>query len=217
MADQLFAVPRTPGPRGATRGATPRLRLGVLFVRRFELFHEAGEEPGAFGFARGRVVVHEIPAAPAEHFAHRGRSEVAHLGHDLVRAKEVENFIGVAENAPIERIDEKGQVADEAPHDEMSGQSDRLELDAQPLRHEQIDDAQGERDAGAPLEDLVDEVIERKMDEGLLDECPLTLADIKKLSASFRFTLLNLMHSRIAYTQEEEKADKAEAEAKATA
>jgi hypothetical protein len=43
------------------------------------------------------------------------------------------------------------------------------------------------------------------------------LADIKKLSASFRFTLLNMMHSRIAYTQEEEKADKAEAEAKATA
>lgn len=54
------------------------------------------------------------------------------------------------------------------------------------------------------LEDLVDEVIERKMDEGLLDECPLTLADIKKLAASFRFTLLNMMHNRIAYPQDEE-------------
>jgi membrane-associated HD superfamily phosphohydrolase len=54
------------------------------------------------------------------------------------------------------------------------------------------------------VEDLVDEVIERKMDEGLLDECPLTLADIKKLAASFRFTLLNMMHNRIAYPQDEE-------------
>jgi len=67
------------------------------------------------------------------------------------------------------------------------------------------------------VEDLVDDVIERKMNEGLLDECPLTLADIKKLSASFRFTLLNMMHSRIAYTQEEENSAKQEVERKATA
>ena len=67
------------------------------------------------------------------------------------------------------------------------------------------------------VEDLVDEVIERKMDEGLLNECPLTLADIKKLAASFRFTLLNMMHSRIAYPQDEEKSERDEAEAKATA
>ena len=67
------------------------------------------------------------------------------------------------------------------------------------------------------VEDLVGEVIERKMDEGLLGECPLTLADIRKLSASFRFTLLNMMHSRIAYTEDEEKQDKAATVAKATA
>lgn len=67
------------------------------------------------------------------------------------------------------------------------------------------------------IEDLVDEVIERKMDEGLLDECPLTLADIKKLAASFRFTLLNMMHSRIAYPQDEEGEGKPAAEVKETA
>ena len=64
-----------------------------------------------------------------------------------------------------------------------------------------------ERPTAQRIEDLVDEVIERKMDEGLLDECPLTLADIKKLAASFRFTLLNMMHSRIAYPQDEEDAE----------
>ncbi|MBU3664336.1 MAG: HDIG domain-containing protein [Chthoniobacterales bacterium] len=67
------------------------------------------------------------------------------------------------------------------------------------------------------VEDLVDEVIERKMDEGLLDECPLTLDDIRKLGASFRFTLLNMMHSRIAYPQDDEAPVKSDAQRKATA
>ncbi len=55
------------------------------------------------------------------------------------------------------------------------------------------------------IDDLVGDVIERKMDEGLLDECPLTLSDINKLATSFRFTLLNMMHSRIAYPQDEDR------------
>ena len=38
-----------------------------------------------------------------------------------------------------------------------------------------------------------------------------------ELEASFRFTLLNMMHTRIAYPADEEKPQKAEAEAKATA
>jgi putative nucleotidyltransferase with HDIG domain len=70
-----------------------------------------------------------------------------------------------------------------------------------------------DRPTAQRIEDMVDEVIERKMDEGLLDECPLTLADIKKLAASFRFTLLNMMHSRIAYPQDEENAPVREAAA----
>ena len=56
--------------------------------------------------------------------------------------------------------------------------------------------------------------------EGLLNPStarPLTLADINKLAASFRFTLLNMMHSRIAYTQEEEKQEREEIAAKALA
>ena len=67
------------------------------------------------------------------------------------------------------------------------------------------------------IEDMVDEVLERKMDEGLLDECPLTLADIKKLGASFRFTLLNMLHSRIAYPQDEVVSAPTEGNSAATA
>jgi membrane-associated HD superfamily phosphohydrolase len=43
------------------------------------------------------------------------------------------------------------------------------------------------------------------------------LADIRKLAGSFRFTLLNMMHSRIAYPADEDKPSKVETEAKATA
>ena len=52
---------------------------------------------------------------------------------------------------------------------------------------------------------------------GLLDECPLTLSDIKKLAASFRFTLLNMLHSRIAYPQDDDKGRPAERPAAARA
>lgn len=58
------------------------------------------------------------------------------------------------------------------------------------------------------IEDLVEDVIELKMEEGLLDDCPLTLADINKLAASFRFTLLNMLHSRIAYPRDDRDEEK---------
>ena len=62
-----------------------------------------------------------------------------------------------------------------------------------------------ERPTPQRIEDLVEDVVECKVGEGLLGECPLTLADIKKLSASFRFTLLNMLHSRIAYPKEDKE------------
>jgi membrane-associated HD superfamily phosphohydrolase len=43
------------------------------------------------------------------------------------------------------------------------------------------------------------------------------LADVKKLSASFRFTLLNMLHSRIAYPTEEDKPQREETQSKALA
>lgn len=62
-----------------------------------------------------------------------------------------------------------------------------------------------ERPTPQRIEDLVDEVISQKMEDGILEECPLTLADIRHLKASFDFTLLNMMHSRIAYPKDEER------------
>ena len=49
------------------------------------------------------------------------------------------------------------------------------------------------------LAELIDRLFNERIDDGQLDECPITLAEIAKIKTSFEFTLLNMLHSRIAY------------------
>ncbi len=63
-----------------------------------------------------------------------------------------------------------------------------------------------ERPTPQRIEDLVNGIIETRIEEHQLDECPLTLAEIHRAGESFRFTLLNMLHARIAYPKREEAA-----------
>ncbi|HEY0945187.1 MAG TPA: HDIG domain-containing protein [Opitutaceae bacterium] len=58
------------------------------------------------------------------------------------------------------------------------------------------------------LGDLIDQIIGDRMADGQLDEAPLTLEEISKIKSSFTFTLLNMLHSRVAYPPAEEKPAK---------
>ncbi len=49
------------------------------------------------------------------------------------------------------------------------------------------------------LDQLINDIIERRIQDRQLDECDLTLRDLRSVAESFRFTLLNMLHSRIAY------------------
>ena len=49
------------------------------------------------------------------------------------------------------------------------------------------------------VEELVDNIMEVNIKDGQFDECPITLAEIAKIKESFIFTLLNSLHTRIAY------------------
>jgi putative nucleotidyltransferase with HDIG domain len=49
------------------------------------------------------------------------------------------------------------------------------------------------------LGELIDGIFRDRIEDGQLDECPLTLADIAAIKTSFAFTLLNMLHARIAY------------------
>jgi cyclic-di-AMP phosphodiesterase PgpH len=47
---------------------------------------------------------------------------------------------------------------------------------------------------------LIDRMIADRVTDGQLDEAPLTFEDLAKIRNSFTFTLLNMLHSRVAYT-----------------
>src|SRR3989441_11993970 len=55
------------------------------------------------------------------------------------------------------------------------------------------------------LEQLVNELIEERIADGQLDECDLTLGELRVIAKRFRFTLMTMLHTRIAYPKHESK------------
>ncbi|MBI5767736.1 MAG: HDIG domain-containing protein [Verrucomicrobia bacterium] len=49
------------------------------------------------------------------------------------------------------------------------------------------------------LRELIDRIVADRIAERQLDEAPLTFEEISKIKNSFQFTLLNMLHSRVAY------------------
>lgn len=49
------------------------------------------------------------------------------------------------------------------------------------------------------IEDLVDDLVEAKVHDGQLDECPLTYADVSAIKHSFVATLNSMFHQRVKY------------------
>ena len=57
------------------------------------------------------------------------------------------------------------------------------------------------------IEQLVNSIISKRIAEGQLDECDLTLQELKIIGETFRFTLQNMLHTRIKYPKDEERAE----------
>src|SRR6059058_902120 len=55
------------------------------------------------------------------------------------------------------------------------------------------------------IETLVNELIEERISDGQLDECDLTLGELRVIAEKFRFTLMTMLHTRIAYPKHESK------------
>ncbi len=51
----------------------------------------------------------------------------------------------------------------------------------------------------AQLTQLIERIVQERISEGQLDHAPLTFEDIAKIKNSFQFTLLNMLHARVAY------------------
>jgi len=69
------------------------------------------------------------------------------------------------------------------------------------------------------IEDLVNSIIESRMADHQLDDAPLTLAELGKVAKSFKFSLVNMLHARIAYPakREEKRSSSPSSEQKSAA
>ena len=54
------------------------------------------------------------------------------------------------------------------------------------------------------VEELIDKMFQSRIEDGQLDECPLTFQELNKIKKSFIYTLLNMLHARVEYPKEEE-------------
>jgi putative nucleotidyltransferase with HDIG domain len=64
-----------------------------------------------------------------------------------------------------------------------------------------------DRNKPGQIDGLVNEIIREKINDGQLDLCGLTLAEITAIRRSFIFSLNNMLHGRIAYPKDAEKPD----------
>ena len=62
-----------------------------------------------------------------------------------------------------------------------------------------------EKPTPGKIEQLVNDIIDQRVADHQLDECDLTLSDIRIIADRFRFTLMTMLHSRIAYPKQESK------------
>lgn len=60
-----------------------------------------------------------------------------------------------------------------------------------------------EKPTPARIEQLVAEIVESRLLEGQLDECPLTLGELGQIKESFTATLRSMLHKRVSYAKED--------------
>jgi hypothetical protein len=58
------------------------------------------------------------------------------------------------------------------------------------------------------VEELLETIFVDRLEDGQLDECPLTLEEVATIKSSFISTILNMLHSRIEYPENEKPKKK---------
>jgi membrane-associated HD superfamily phosphohydrolase len=63
-----------------------------------------------------------------------------------------------------------------------------------------------EKPTAQRIEDLVNEIVEHKIATGQLDECHLTMNEIRTAAEAMAVTLKNMMHTRISYAKKDKSS-----------
>lgn len=64
-----------------------------------------------------------------------------------------------------------------------------------------------EKPSPQKLEQLIGDIVESRLLDGQLDDCDLTLSDLRIIKERFLFTLRSMMHSRISYPKDEDDGE----------
>ncbi len=62
-----------------------------------------------------------------------------------------------------------------------------------------------EKSSPVRIETLVNEIVDDRLQDNQLDECDLTISELKAIKRSFIFTLTNMLHGRISYPKDENR------------
>lgn len=62
-----------------------------------------------------------------------------------------------------------------------------------------------EKPTAAGISELVDKMVDARVEDNQLDECEMTLAELSRVKRAFVFCLSNMLHSRISYPKQEDK------------
>lgn len=65
-----------------------------------------------------------------------------------------------------------------------------------------------ERPTPQRIEDMIAGLIHDRLEDGQLDDAPLTMQEIRTIAESFRFTLQSMLHSRVAYPKKQNPEEK---------
>lgn len=57
------------------------------------------------------------------------------------------------------------------------------------------------------VEELIDRIFKDRIEDGQLDECPLTFHELALIRRSFTYTVLNMLHARIEYPKTDKKGE----------
>jgi putative nucleotidyltransferase with HDIG domain len=71
-----------------------------------------------------------------------------------------------------------------------------------------------EKPAPQKIDQLIKDIIEKRILDHQLDESPLTMRELQEIGASFKFTMRSMMHSRISYPSDRPQRSKEQVQAR---
>ncbi len=127
---------------------------------------------------------------------HHGSGLVSYFYHRAKEQKKTEESTGAQTNGAVQEEDYRYPgPRPMTPEMGILSLADSVEAASRSM----------EKPTASRIENLVNEIVNGKLQDGQLDECNLTLAELATIKRSFVFTLTNMLHGRIAYPQDENR------------